>query len=65
MHARGLDVMQAARAIDLTAYAHWTDAERIVLVVDTICRELAGETGPRDRIGLFARMDELDELPVP
>jgi cyclase len=59
MHARGLDVMQAARAIDLSAYAHWTDAERIVIAVDSTYRQLDGATGPSDRLALFAQMGEL------
>jgi cyclase len=61
MYERGLDVMQAARAIDLSAYAHWTDAERIVVAVDTTYRELSNTTGPRDRVALFTQMGELDE----
>jgi glyoxylase-like metal-dependent hydrolase (beta-lactamase superfamily II) len=58
---RGLDVMEAARAIDLSAYSDWTDAERIVVAVDSTYRELSGTIEPRDRMALFARMGELDE----
>jgi glyoxylase-like metal-dependent hydrolase (beta-lactamase superfamily II) len=61
MYERGLDVMQAARAIDLSAYAHWTDAERIAVAVDSTYRMLSGSTEPRDRIALFTKMGELDE----
>jgi cyclase len=64
MYQQGLDVMHAARAIDLSAYAHWTDVERIVVAVDSTYRVLTNDTGPRDRVALFARMGELDESPV-
>jgi cyclase len=64
MYEQGLDVMQAARAIDLSAYAPWTDAERIVVAVDSTYRVLSNDTGPRDRLALFVRMGELDESPV-
>lgn len=61
MFERGLDVMQAARAIDLTAYRHWTDAERIVTAVATTYRELSGTS--TERMAVFAGMGELLELP--
>jgi cyclase len=63
MYNRGLSVMEAARAIDLSAYADWTDAERIVVAIDTAYRELAGNTEPRNRVPLFSQMGELDENP--
>ena len=58
MHGRGLDVLQAARAIDLSAYEHWVDRERIVLAVDTIYNELEGKTGAPDYVRLFGQMEE-------
>jgi glyoxylase-like metal-dependent hydrolase (beta-lactamase superfamily II) len=56
MYERGVDIKQAAREIDLSAYAHWTAPERIVVAVDTTYRELAGTTEPRDRMALFGEM---------
>ncbi len=59
LHGLGRTVAQAAREIDLAPYASWTDAERIIVAMDTMYRELNGDDSPRDRIGLFAGMGEL------
>lgn len=55
--------MEAARAIDLSAYANWTDAERIVLAVDATYRELRDDAELRSRVALFGEMGELNENP--
>ena len=52
----GLDAMEAARAISLDAYASWTDAERIVVNVNTLYREFRNDTSPVDFMGLFGQM---------
>lgn len=57
---QGVDVMEAARSIDLSEFAGWTDAERIVVAVDTTYRCLAADLSPRDKMDLFAKMGELD-----
>jgi len=61
MHARGLSVKQAARAIDLSAYAHWLDRERIVLAIDTVYKGLEGNTDAPDYLRLFGEMAEYAE----
>jgi glyoxylase-like metal-dependent hydrolase (beta-lactamase superfamily II) len=54
----GLTAEEAARDIELGAYADWGDSERIAVNVDTVYRELGGgpRTGP---IELFGRMAAL------
>ena len=52
----GLDALEAARAISLDAYASWTDAERIVVNVNTLYREFRNDTSPVDFMGLFGQM---------
>jgi cyclase len=52
----GLDAVQAARAISLDAYASWTDAERIVVNVNTLYREFRNDSSPVDFMGLFGEM---------
>ncbi|MFN8204444.1 MAG: MBL fold metallo-hydrolase [Solirubrobacteraceae bacterium] len=56
MHERGLSVAQAARRIDLSAYAHWLDRERIVLAIDTIYMGLEGKADAPDYLRLFGEM---------
>jgi cyclase len=55
----GLSVMDAARDIALDAYASWSDAERIVVNVQTLYREFSGETTPVDIVALFGHMAQL------
>jgi cyclase len=61
MRARGLSVKQAARTIDLSAYAHWLDPERIVLAIDTVYKGLDGKTDAPDYLTLFGEMAEYAE----
>lgn len=55
----GMDAVSAARDIGLGRYATWTDAERIVVNVDTLFREFRGDTAPPDTIALFGAMGQL------
>ena len=56
----GLDAETAARDIaasgGLGRFASWSDAERIVVNVDTLYREFSGDTTPPDAMALFDRM---------
>ena len=56
-HAAGLTPLEAALDIPMDAYAGWNDAERIVVNVATIYRELNGEE-PAGTPLLFALMAE-------
>jgi glyoxylase-like metal-dependent hydrolase (beta-lactamase superfamily II) len=55
----GLSAADAARDIDLGAYADWRDSERIAVNVDTVYRELRGGGEPASPIELFGRMASL------
>lgn len=57
-YAAGLSPMEAALDISMDAYAGWTDAERIVVNVSTIYRELSGDQENPGVSGLFALMAE-------
>jgi cyclase len=59
MYEEGLSVEEAARAIDLSPYAEWDDAERIIVAIDTMYRDLAGDTSPRTRLPMFDGMAKL------
>jgi len=52
----GLSAMEAARAMSLDAYASWTDAERMVVNVNTLYREFRNDHSPVDVMGLFGQM---------
>jgi cyclase len=55
-YAAGRSARDAARRIDLAPYSGWTNSERIVVTVDAIYRELAGDTSEPDRLELIAEM---------
>jgi len=55
----GMPAFEAAADIALTDYASWGDAERIVVNVAAIYRELAGDPTPPDLAGLFGQMARL------
>jgi glyoxylase-like metal-dependent hydrolase (beta-lactamase superfamily II) len=55
----GMPAFEAAADIALTDYASWGDAERIVVNVATVYRELAGDTAAPDLAGLFGQMARL------
>lgn len=61
-HATGMDAWEAAQDIALAEFGAWEDPERIAVTVDTIYRELNGDTGPRDILGLFEKMAALDNV---
>lgn len=55
-HAAGMDPFEAALDISLDGFRGWTDAERIVINVDSVYRELNGAAERTDVAELFARM---------
>jgi glyoxylase-like metal-dependent hydrolase (beta-lactamase superfamily II) len=55
----GLSAQDAARDIELGAYADWRDAERIAVNVDTVYRELRGGGERTSPLELFGRMAAL------
>ena len=56
----GMPAEAAARDIALDAYASWSDAERIVVNVNTLYRQFRGEAaGEMDIVGLFTEMGKL------
>lgn len=52
----GMSLQEAVRDIDLGDYADWGDAERIVVNVASIYRELGATDVPTDQVALFAAM---------
>jgi len=56
LHAEGLDRYEAALALDLSPWEHWTDAERVVVAMYTIYREIENDTRPIDRGPLWTDM---------
>jgi len=55
----GLPAREAARDIELGAYADWRDAERIAVNVETAYREFRGGGERANPLEMFARMAEL------
>ena len=60
-HAAGMDSWEAAQDISIEQFGSWEDPERIAITVDTIYRELTGDTSHPDLLQLFERMAELDK----
>lgn len=58
----GMPVLDAAADIALTDWSSWGDAERIVVNVATVYRELAGDASPPDVPSLFAMMARLHQM---
>jgi cyclase len=58
-HAMEIPAIEAARRIDLSPYASWTDAERVVLAIDSEYRVLSGDESPRDQMALLGAMGEM------
>ena len=52
----GMDAEEAANDIALDAFAGWSDAERIVVTIDTIYRGFRGEGGDPNVVGHFDKM---------
>lgn len=57
-HAAGMSALEAARAIALDRFANWGCAERLVVNVDAVYRELAGAEEP-NTLELLGAMAEL------
>jgi len=57
-HAAGLSPLEAALEIPLDAYVDWGEAERVVVNVASIYRELNGEQEPEDVLALLGLMAE-------
>jgi glyoxylase-like metal-dependent hydrolase (beta-lactamase superfamily II) len=55
----GMDAFEAARDIALGDYASWGDAERIVVNVDRLFRDFAGDESAPEVAVLFGQMAEL------
>lgn len=60
-HAAGMTSWDIAQDIAVNEFDHWSDAERIAITVDTICRELDNSNEPRNITELFTRMMQLDK----
>jgi cyclase len=52
----GLPAGEAAARIDLSAYAEWGNPERVVMMVDAVYRQLAGDESGPDQLALIAAM---------
>lgn len=57
-YRKGLSFVEAADTMDLGEYAHWLDAERIVINVYTHYRELDSATPQVPAMGLLAMQAE-------
>jgi glyoxylase-like metal-dependent hydrolase (beta-lactamase superfamily II) len=55
----GMPAFEAARDIPMDRYASWTDGERIAANVDSIYRELSGDTIHPNKVSLFGQMAAL------
>jgi glyoxylase-like metal-dependent hydrolase (beta-lactamase superfamily II) len=55
----GMPAFEAARDIPMDRYASWTDGERIAANVDSIYRELSGDTTHPNKVSLFGQMAAL------
>ena len=61
--ADGMTALQAARSISLDRWAQWGERERLVINIDTIYRELAGDEEPPNTLALFEQMAALAASP--
>ena len=57
----GLSAEEAALDISLTDFSHWTDAERIVVNVDTLYREYSGDTSAPNTLEIFTLMAKINK----
>lgn len=55
----GLDVLEAARDINMSDYDSWGDGERIAVNVATLYKEFANDLEPNNTTELFAMMAQL------
>jgi cyclase len=56
LYEAGMPVREAAKRIDLSAYAGWRNPERVVVSVDAVYRQLAGDGAEPDRLELITEM---------
>ncbi len=59
-HAAGMSSWEAAQDIALGAFGEWMDAGRLAVTVDTVYREIAADTSPRNLVELFTRIMDLE-----
>ncbi len=59
LHAQGMDVMQAARALNMDRWASWGEPERLVVNVANIYAELNGDEEPLNPLTAFQQMAKL------
>jgi cyclase len=59
----GMSPLEAARDISLDRYADWGEAERLVVNVDAVYRELSPSDTPANPVELFGQMAELAKAP--
>ena len=52
----GLSVEEAARDLELEAYRHWLDPERVYVNLHTLYRDFRGDTEPPELLEMFAGM---------
>ena len=55
----GMSAVEAARDIELAEYSAWADPERIVVNVDCLYREFAGQQAATELFELFAHMADM------
>ena len=55
----GMTALEAAKDIDLSPFATWGDAERIIINVDSMYREFAGKEEKTSPLELFTHMAEM------
>jgi cyclase len=58
--ASGAASEDIARELLRTLSVDWTEAHRLVVNVDTIRREIVGDVSPREPLGMFAKMAEVE-----
>jgi cyclase len=58
-HAEGMTALQAARSMSLERWADWGEAERLVVTIANIYRELSHDQEPPNPLAAFEQMAEL------
>lgn len=64
-HAKGMTALEAARDMPMDEYPTWDEAERLVVNVATIYREIEGDTAQPDPVTSFTQMAELASGTLP
>lgn len=60
-HTSGMNSWEAAQDIALGGYGAWPDSGRLAVTVDTIFREIEGDSGPANILEVFGRVQQLDK----